>query len=59
MLDLNPAGSFGRETSLWSGLNLGGDGRIYSRTADKYAWTPPWASDQLLCHQCLYHEDRD
>lgn len=20
---------------------------------------PPWAGDQLLCHQCLYHADRD
>lgn len=20
---------------------------------------PPWASDQLLCHRCLYHADRD
>lgn len=20
---------------------------------------PPWVSDQLLCHRCLYHADRD
>lgn len=59
ILDLHPAGSFGRDTNPWSGLHLGGVGCIYSRTAEKYAWTPPWASDQLLCHQCLYHRDRD
>lgn len=41
MLDLMSTDSSGVETSLWSGLSLGGDGSIYSRTVDKYAWTPP------------------
>lgn len=41
VLDLMSADSSGRETSLWSGLSLGGDSSIYCRTADKYAWTHP------------------
>lgn len=59
MLDVTSADGSGRETSVWSGLSLGGDRSIYCRTADKCTWTPPKDSDQLLCHQRLYHTDRD